>query len=110
MSKKMKKEYEASGYIYNDGDVPTCSFCGTTADETIIHSGDYSGEHICESEGCCREYMNNNILTSPFETKEVEIDVCDWCEDEIVNEHFHKLDGEDVCNYCYDDKEDEDDS
>ena len=74
MAKKTAIEYHGHGYIYDDGDVPECSFCGATAEETTIHSGDYSGEHICESEGCCVEYMNQNILVNPFERIEKEIE------------------------------------
>ena len=107
MAKKKKTEYHGHGYIYDDGDIPTCSFCGNTAEDETIHSGDYSGEHICESPSCAVEYMNQNILINPFEATEVEIDVCDWCEDEIKNEHFHNVDGEDVCDYCYDEEDDD---
>lgn len=83
MSEKIIKEYHGQGYIYDDGDVPTCYSCGTTADESIIHSGDYSGQHICESQECAMEYMNQNIYINPFEIKEVSIEVCDSCEEEV---------------------------
>ena len=74
MAKKKVIEYHGHGYIYDDGDIPTCSFCGVGADTEIIHSGDYSGQHICEDEECCMSYMNENILINPFEAKEVEIE------------------------------------
>ncbi len=74
MAKIKVTEYHGHGYIYDNGDVPECSFCGTTAETDIIHSGDYSGQHICESEECCVQYMNENILINPFEAKEVEIE------------------------------------
>ena len=74
MAKKKVIEYHSSGYIYDNCDIPTCSFCGIGADSEIIHSGDYSGEHICESEECMHEYMQQNIWINPFETKEVEVD------------------------------------
>mgnify|MGYP003653372845 FL=1 len=74
MAKVKVTEYHGKGYIYNNGDIPTCDFCGVGADSEIIHSGDYSGEHICESEGCCVEYMNQNILTNPFEAVIKEVD------------------------------------
>ena len=60
-------EYHGHGYIYNDGTIPTCDFCGIGADTEIIHSGDYSGQHICEGEECANEYMSQNIWISPFE-------------------------------------------
>ena len=60
-------EYHGQGYIYDDGDIPTCSFCGVGADTEIIHSGDYSGQHICEGEECASEYMSQNIWINPFE-------------------------------------------
>ena len=74
MAKKTVIEYHGSGYIYDNGDIPTCDFCGVGADTEIIHSVDYSGQHICESEGCCVEYMNQNILINPFERIEKEIE------------------------------------
>ena len=91
--KKIVKEYHGSGYIYDDGYVPTCGFCGTTADTEIIHSGDYSGEHICEGEECMQSYMSQNIWINPFEVKEREIEVCDECEEQ-----------EDDC-YCEEDED-----
>lgn len=103
----MKKEYHGHGYIYDDGDIPTCSFCGNTAEDGIIHSGDYSGEHICEDSSCAVEYMNQNILINPFEVKEVEVVVCDWCEEQKEDcEAFHDVEGEEVCDYCYEENED----
>ena len=74
MTKKKVIEYHGHGYIYDDGDIPTCGFCGVGADEEIIHSGDYSGQHICESQECANEYMCQNIWINPFEAKEVEIE------------------------------------
>ena len=74
MAKKTVIEYHGHGYIYDDGDIPTCGFCGEGADTTIIHSGDYSGQHICESEECCMSYMNENILINPFHEVEKEIE------------------------------------
>ena len=95
--KKIRKEYHASGYIYDDGDVPTCSFCGTTAETDIIHSGDYSGEHICEGEECMHSYMAQNVWTKPFEVKEVEIEVCDICDEE------GDISYDGMCLYCWED-------
>tara|TARA_Y100000310_G_scaffold261793_1_gene271275 strand:+ start:342 stop:665 length:324 start_codon:yes stop_codon:yes gene_type:complete len=104
--KKIVKEYHGSGYIYDDGDVPTCSFCGTTAETDIIHSGDYSGEHICEGEECTQSYMSQNIWINPFEVKEAEVNVCDRCDDVIEEDaEMHHPNDEDVCGYCVQDKE-----
>ena len=74
MAKKTVIEYHAKGYIYDNGDIPTCNFCGVGADTEIIHSGDYSGQHICEDALCANEYMSQNIWVEPFEAKEVEIE------------------------------------
>ena len=81
----------------------TCNFCGTSADEDTIHSGDYSGEHICEGSSCAIEYMNQNILINPFEPKEVTITVCDRCDEEIDDgDEIHHLGGDDFCGHCID--------
>ena len=82
MAKKKVIEYHAKGYIYDNGDIPTCSFCGVGADTEIIHSGDYSGQHICEGQNCANEYMSQNIWTAPFEDIEVEIEDDEWLDDE----------------------------
>ena len=74
MAKIKVTEYHGHGYIYDNGDIPTCDFCGVGANEEIIHSGDYSGQHICESQECANEYMSENIWINPFEAKEVEIE------------------------------------
>jgi hypothetical protein len=74
MAKKTVIEYHAKGYIYDDGDIPTCDFCGIGADTDIVHSGDYSGQHICEGDECMREYMSQNIWIEPFELIEKEIE------------------------------------
>ena len=74
MAKIKVTEYHAKGYIYDNGDIPTCDFCGVGADTDIVHSGDYSGQHICESQECANEYMSQNIWINPFEAKEVEIE------------------------------------
>ena len=40
---KTVTEYHGKGYIYDNGEIPTCDFCGVGADEEIIrHRG------ICE--------------------------------------------------------------
>ena len=74
MAKKTVTEYHGHGYIYDNGDIPTCNFCGATAEDEIIHSGDYSGQHICEGKECAIEYMSQNIWINPFEAKEVKIE------------------------------------
>ena len=74
MAKIKVTEYHRHGNIYDNGDIPTCDFCGVGANEEIIHSGDYSGQHICESQECANEYMSENIWINPFEAKEVEIE------------------------------------
>ena len=50
--------------------------------------------------------MSQNIWINPFEAKEVEIDVCDRCDEEIEDGYeIHHPNGEDVCEYCVEDKE-----
>ena len=74
MAKVKVTEYHGKGYIYNNGDIPTCDFCGVGADNEIIHSGDYSGQHICEGEECMQSYMSENIWINPFEAVIKEVD------------------------------------
>ena len=78
MPKIKVTEYHGQGYIYDNGDIPVCDFCGVGADSEIIHSGDYSGQHICEGEECMQSYMSQNVWIKPFEAVIKEVD-----EDEI---------------------------
>ena len=74
MVKVKVTEYHGQGYIYDNGDIPACDFCGVGADSEIIHSGDYSGQHICEGEECMQSYMSQNIWINPFEAVIKEVD------------------------------------
>ena len=74
MAKVKVTEYHGQGYIYDNGDIPVCDFCGVGADSEIIHSGDYSGQHICEGEECMQSYMSQNVWIKPFEAVIKEVD------------------------------------
>ena len=96
--------YNGGGYLYDDGDVPNCEYCGTGAEDSSIYATAHSGILICDKQSCISEYAMNNILCDRLEEETKTIKVCDRCEEE--DDYFHKnTDGEEFCDYC---KTDED--
>jgi len=80
--KKKKDIWEGGGYLYNDGDVPECEYCGENAHSKAIFSSAHSGVLICESNGCVMDYAMNNIMTDELIHSTEEYEVCDECEEE----------------------------
>lgn len=59
----MKRKFESSGMIWNDGELPQCSFCDATIDEVdSLHETCFSGELVCDSDEC-RENFLGQVLT-----------------------------------------------
>ena len=100
--KKTISIYNGGGYLYDDGDVPNCEYCGTSAEDTSIFATAHSGILICDEQSCISEYAMNNILCDRLEEETKEIKVCDRCEGEVtVDDYFHKnSDGEEFCDCC----------
>jgi hypothetical protein len=95
---KIKKDiWNGGGYLYDDGDVPQCDYCGENAKEKAIYSTAHSGILICDSESCILDYAMNNIMTDELIHDVVECEVCDSCkEEEDVS-----YDG--MCMLCWED-------
>ena len=74
-----------------------CEYCGKNPTETEIQRAYASGTYICGDEECwnsfCMEWVWQGDIV---EIEEIEVDVCEECEEEI--------DEGDICEYC---KEDE---
>jgi hypothetical protein len=59
----MKRKFESSTMLWNDGEIPQCSFCDATIDEVdSLHETCFSGELVCDSEEC-RENFLGQVLT-----------------------------------------------
>ena len=81
---KIKRDiWNGGGYLYNDGDVPECEYCGENAHKKAIYSTAHSGVLICKSESCILDYAMNNIMTDELIHEVVECEACDDCEEEI---------------------------
>ena len=94
--KKIIKLYKSNGYDFEE-EVPTCSYCDATAEDTEISETDYCSEFICGDISCWNEYMMNNVFTRMVECEEKEIEVCDGCHEEEDTSY----DG--MCMPCWED-------
>jgi len=66
MTEKTKGHYEASGYIWDEGEVPECEYCGKQATMTTPTSG----VHLCDESECACTYVSDNA--DPIEFVEPE--------------------------------------
>ena len=83
--KKIKHIWNGGGYLYDDGDVPECSYCNTDAHSTDIYASAHSGVLLCEDQECMNSYMNEQIMDGRLEHSTETIEVCDGCEEEYDN-------------------------
>lgn len=61
------RHFESNGMLWNDGDIPQCTYCGKDFDEVgTLHESPYSGELCCDDEDC-RQVLMDNILTEQVE-------------------------------------------
>jgi len=63
------REFKSSGMLWNDGDIPSCSYCNKTIDEVVsLHETPYSGELCCDDDTCRADLMNNVLSDEVEET------------------------------------------
>ena len=79
---KEKDIWNGGGYLYDDGDIPECEYCGENAHNKAIFSSAHSGILLCDEEACIMDYAMNNIMTDELIHTEEEYEVCDYCEEE----------------------------
>ena len=61
------REFQSNGMLWNDGDIPCCSYCNKSIDEVYtLHETPYSGELCCDSQEC-REDLLNAVLSCEVE-------------------------------------------
>lgn len=94
--KKIIKTYKSNGYDFGE-EVPTCSYCDATAEDTEISETDYCSEFICGDIECWNNYMLGNVFHRIVECEEKEVEVCDDCEEQehdcyCINDSFTKGD------------------
>jgi len=61
------REFKSRGMLWNDGDIPSCSYCNKTIDEVeSLHETPYSGELCCD-DVTCRVILMNYIFSDEVE-------------------------------------------
>ena len=94
--KKIKKTYASSGYDFGE-EVPTCSYCNSTAKDTDIWETHICSDFICGEIDCWHEYMMSQVIHNQIECTETEIEVCDGCHESKDTSY----DG--MCFLCWED-------
>lgn len=65
----MMPHYESDGAIWEEGEIPKCSFCGTGADETTLFDTSVHDTYCCEEEDC-RAQLGYMVFRGEIELKE----------------------------------------
>ena len=97
-----KRIFSSSGMLWDDGDIPQCSYCQEDFDNVDqLSETPLSGDLVCESSEC-RSKMVENCLYNTVEeqTEEAEYE-CEMCEEEMTEEEY------DFCDICGDCREEE---
>ena len=63
------REFESNGMLWNEGDLPECTYCNKNIDEVgSLHETPFSGELCCDDEICRSDLMNNVLYEEVRET------------------------------------------
>ena len=67
---KMRK-FSSSGMIWDDGDMPSCTYCKKTYDEVYcLHETPFSGELCCDNEQCRNALLESVLIDEVLEVTE----------------------------------------
>jgi len=95
--KKTIYTWEGGGYLYDDGEVPECTYCKKNGTETGIFASAYSGVLVCSDKECLLTYAEEYIQTEELVSSERIAHLCDGCnEEDLLTEE----DGDEYCDYC----------
>ena len=95
--KKTIQTWEGGGYLYDDGEVPKCTYCEKNGTETGIFASAYSGVLVCSDKECLLTYAEEYIRTEELVSSERIAHLCDGCnEEDLLTEE----DGDEFCDYC----------
>ena len=54
------RKFRSSGMIWDDGEIPCCSYCGYDMDNVfLMYETNYSGGLVCEKDECRLEYLDS---------------------------------------------------
>lgn len=59
--------YASNGYLFDEGEIPQCDFCGRNAEEVTIFETPHSGILLCEKIECLQSYARDNIYQEQVE-------------------------------------------
>lgn len=63
------RKFESNGMIWDDGDLPECSYCNKNIDEvSSLHETCFSGELVCDSDVCRDDFLNQVLCEEVIET------------------------------------------
>lgn len=69
----MKRTFESNGMIWDDGEIPACSYCGRNIDEADgLWETPYSGQLCCEDKECRIQLADESCEREVEETTEEE--------------------------------------
>ena len=67
----MKRIFRSTGMLWDDGEIPCCSFCNATIDEVnSLHETCFSGGLVCDSDEC-RENFLGQVLTEEVQEETI---------------------------------------
>ena len=98
--KKTIYTWKGGGYLYDDGEVPECTYCKKNGTETGIFASAHSGVLVCDDKGCLLAYAEENILTDELVSGSRTVSVCDGCDAEEDADLLTEEDGDEFCDYC----------
>jgi len=63
------RKFKSSGMIWDDGEIPCCSFCHNDLDKvSSMHETIFSGGLVCDSNDCRLKYLDAMLLEEVEET------------------------------------------
>lgn len=68
------RTFSSEGMLWNDGDIPVCSYCGKDFDEVDeLHETPFSGGLCCDDDACREELLLECLESEVVETTEDEM-------------------------------------
>jgi|TARA_Y100000034_G_C6627133_1_gene273618 hypothetical protein len=69
--KRIKYKWQSSGYLYDDGDIPKCSYCTKDGLASLIFETAHSGILICDNDHCALSYVTSEIMCNELEREKI---------------------------------------
>ena len=59
--------YKSNGYLWEEGEVPKCDYCGRTPEQDTLWETPHSGVILCTATSCLQAYTDDNIYQEQIE-------------------------------------------